>query len=229
MEPNLYVLDNEISGEFKNALNKYEVEWQLATPYLHRSNAAERAIRTFKNHFIAGLATTHSEFPIAEWDRLLEQAVITLNLLRNARVNPKLSAHAYLHGPYNFQSHPMAPPGTLIAAHVKPSNRRTWSPHCKRGFYVGPSTEHYRNFRCFIPETNCEIITDTVDFLKSVKQIPTMSHEEYIQQSLMDILAVLQSQPKTNLPSLQYGEQINDAIITVANILNRSTPKPILL
>ena len=26
VEPNLYVLDNEISGEFKNALNKYEVE-----------------------------------------------------------------------------------------------------------------------------------------------------------------------------------------------------------
>ena len=45
----------------------------------------------------------------------------------------------------------------------------------------------------------------------------------------MDILAVLQSQPKTNLPSLQYGEQINDAIITVANILNKCTPKPILL
>ena len=34
-------------------------------------NAAERAIRTFKNHFIAGLASIDNQYPIREWDRLL--------------------------------------------------------------------------------------------------------------------------------------------------------------
>ena len=62
----------------------------------HRANVAERAIQTFKNHFKAGLASVDEQFPIAEWDRLLDQAFLTLNLLRTARVNPKLSAHAYL-------------------------------------------------------------------------------------------------------------------------------------
>ena len=93
-------------------MTKYDVNWQLATPHMHRTNAAERAIRTFKNHFIAGLATTNSDFPISEWDRLLQRAEITLNLLQNSHVNPNLSAYAYLFGDYSFNKSPMAPPGT---------------------------------------------------------------------------------------------------------------------
>ena len=84
VEPNLYLLDNECSDVLKDAMIKNNVTYQLATPYKHRTNAAERAIRTFKNHLIAGLATCHPDFPLGEWDRLLEQCEITLNLLRNA-------------------------------------------------------------------------------------------------------------------------------------------------
>ena len=94
--PNLYLLDNKWSETLKSALTKYNVDYQLATPYMHRANAAERAIRTFKNHFIAGLCSVHPDFPIQEWDRLLMQAEITLNLLRNARSNPRLSAYCTL-------------------------------------------------------------------------------------------------------------------------------------
>ena len=227
--PNLYILDNECSADLKHSMTKYDVDWQLATPHLHRANAAERAIRTFKNHFIAGLATTHQDFPISEWDRLLAQAEITLNLLRNARVNPNLSAYAYLFGPYDFSATPMAPPGTLLAAHLKPSNRPSWSPHAQKAWYIGPSLEHYRNFRCYIPNTKSVIVTDTVDLIANESPIPTVSHEEYLQQALMDILAVLQQKQPSNIPSLQYGEKINDAIITVASILGKTLPKPTIL
>ena len=43
-------------------------------PKIHRRNAAERAIQTFKNHFLAGIATYNPKFPINEWDRLFQQA-----------------------------------------------------------------------------------------------------------------------------------------------------------
>ena len=49
--PNLYILDNEISGEFKTALGKYKLAFQRTPPHIHRRNAAERAIRTFKKSF----------------------------------------------------------------------------------------------------------------------------------------------------------------------------------
>jgi hypothetical protein len=101
-QPSLYIMDNEASAELKRALKECEVDYQLVPPHLHRRNAAERAIRTFKNHFLSCLATCDPDFPISEWDRILPQAELTLNLLRSSRVNPKLSAHAYLHGNFDF-------------------------------------------------------------------------------------------------------------------------------
>ena len=48
-----------------------------------------------ENHYKAGLATVDPDFPVGEWDRLVPQCNITINLLRAARANPKLSAYAY--------------------------------------------------------------------------------------------------------------------------------------
>ena len=62
------------------------------SPHIHQRNTAERAIRTFKNHFIAGLYSTDPNFPTHLWDKLLLQAEITLNLLRQSRVHPHLSS-----------------------------------------------------------------------------------------------------------------------------------------
>ena len=84
-------MDNEASKYLKEALKTDEQEYQLTPPHIHRINAAERAIRTYKNHFTAGLCSVHPNFPIAEWDRLLPQSELTLNLLCVSRVNPKLS------------------------------------------------------------------------------------------------------------------------------------------
>ena len=123
--PNTYVMDNEISLEFITTLEQNSVNYQLVPPHTHRRNLAERAIQTWKNHFKAGLASVDPNFPLTEWDRLIEQANITLNLLRSARSNPLLSAYTYIFGEFNFAATPLAPPGTKIVAHIKPSVRRT--------------------------------------------------------------------------------------------------------
>ena len=74
-------MDNEASAEIKKMLTKQEVKYQLVEPHSNRTNAAERAIHTFKNHFIAGLCTTDKQFPLQLWDRILPQTTLTLNLL----------------------------------------------------------------------------------------------------------------------------------------------------
>ena len=58
--------NSEFSNELKVAFQKSEVNYQLVPPKTHRSNAAERAIQTYKNHFKAGLASVHPDFPIKE-------------------------------------------------------------------------------------------------------------------------------------------------------------------
>ena len=66
-------------------------------------------------------------FPIAEWDLLLFQAIITLNLLRSFRANPRLSAYAYVNRNFDFQATPLPPPGTKVAAHQSTSIRSSWA------------------------------------------------------------------------------------------------------
>jgi hypothetical protein len=63
-------------------LTDNECKLQLVQPHNHRVNAAECAIQTFKDAFIAALATTDSEFPLQLWDRLTLQVSDTLNLMR---------------------------------------------------------------------------------------------------------------------------------------------------
>ena len=102
-------------------MRKNSISFQLVSPHNYRDNLAVQAIHTFKNHFKTGLSTVHPDFHIAEWDRLLPQAFITLNLLCTANANPNLSAHSYLFGNFDFNRTLMAPLGSKIVIHQKPS------------------------------------------------------------------------------------------------------------
>ncbi len=66
----LNVMDNQANVVIKKYLTPKECENMLVEPHNHRVNAAERAIQTFKAHFISALATTDSEFPLQLWDKL---------------------------------------------------------------------------------------------------------------------------------------------------------------
>jgi len=59
----LNVIDNVTSKDIKAHLKKNDIKLQLVEPHNnHRTNAAEQAIQTFKDHFIAGLCTTYKDF-----------------------------------------------------------------------------------------------------------------------------------------------------------------------
>ena len=151
------------------------MDFELAPPYMHRKNAAERAIRTFKNHFLTGLATCPPNFPITEWDRLLDQALLTLNLLRTSRINTKLSAHAYLFGNHDFNKVPLLPPGTKIVIHNKPGKRPSWAFHGEEGWSIEPAPDHYRCIKCYLPKTHSTRISDTISIIPNIIPIPEYS------------------------------------------------------
>jgi hypothetical protein len=101
LKPKLMKLDNEASKLLRDYLYQQDIAFQLVPPYSHRRNSAERAIRSFKDHLIAGLCSTDKYFPMHLWDRILPQAVITLNMLRTSRINPKLSAATHIFGQHD--------------------------------------------------------------------------------------------------------------------------------
>jgi hypothetical protein len=132
-------------------------------PQTHRSNPAERAVRTGKNHLISVFSSTHPDFPDDLWDRLLPYAEITLNIMRSWRPDPSLSAWSGIHHlPYDFSAHPIHPPGQLCLAFSDPDNRETWAPHGDRAFTLGPALTHYRCQRVYVVSPRSERIAFTL-------------------------------------------------------------------
>ncbi len=78
---------------FKPQLRKLDNETSHEVEALHCTNPAERAIRTWKNHFLSGMVGLPKSFPIAKWCRLTTQCNATLNMLRPCCQNPRLLVH----------------------------------------------------------------------------------------------------------------------------------------
>ena len=220
-----FVMDNEISFELRTALKKYNYTFELTPPHMHRRNAAERAIRTYKSHLLAGIATCHPDFPLTEWDRLIDQCNLTINLLRTSRINPNLSAYAYLNGNFDFNAHPLAPPGTKVVIHKKPNDRTSWQYHGTEAWYIGPSLEHYRCFKCFIPATGAIINTDTVKMIPHMVPIPNFTDAIAVQQAIADILHIIKNSSEVNIPKFWKGDAIQQAFQNVADALNQQKHK----
>ena len=109
-------MDNQTSHNIHNALTT-RLLVQYYPPGNHRADSAERAIQKSKAHIISILNTCHAEFPKHLWDKLLDFAEITINLLLPFGPDPKISAYEGIKGPYDYQKHPLHPPGMKVLVH----------------------------------------------------------------------------------------------------------------
>ena len=185
------VLDNEISGEFKKAVDNRQLTYQLVPPNDHRRNRADRAIQTFKAHFISILCDVDEKFPIELWCRLLTQADLILNLLRPATHTPSVSANAYLFGKFNYNTHPLASLGTAVEMNLVPTARETWAPHSATGYHVGVSLEHYRCYRELIKAMRSKRIGHTVFFKHKYLTMPNITNADALLITAKDLQTAL--------------------------------------
>jgi hypothetical protein len=210
-------LDNEASTALKEFNRSEQVDYQLVPPQVHRRNAAERAIRTWKNHLIAGICSIDTAFPLHLWDRILEQATIILNLLRPARRNTTISAHQMLNGTFDYNRTPLAPPGTKILIHEKPKQRRSWDPHDVEGWYLGPATNRYRCYRVYVNKTRAERITDTVEFFPQEIDMTFPTPTKIAIEATKELIHTL-SNPIPSTPFARQPFNRKQAIQTIADI-----------
>jgi hypothetical protein len=110
----------------KACIKENGVDYKLVPPGQHKHNQAEQAIQTFKAHFISILASVNNKFPLLLWCHLLEPAELTLNLLSQSRVAPKILAFAHVHGTHDYMQKPFAPIRCAVQMHVKSDDRLSW-------------------------------------------------------------------------------------------------------
>jgi hypothetical protein len=151
------------------------------------------------------------------WDRLLPQALISLNLLRGSRINPRLSAYAQVHGMFDYNRTPLAPPGTHVLIHKKPANRDTWAPHAINGFYLGPALHHYRCHRVWCASTTSERIADTIEWFPTHVTMPTVSSANAATATACDLIQALRH-PSPASPFAALSDTQHDALHKLAGI-----------
>ena len=180
-----------------------ECKWQFVEPHNHRVNAAERAIQTWKNHMISGLCCTDSDWPLQLWDNVTEQASITLNLCRTSRKDPTKSAwHSFHSERYDWNKHPMAPPGTRAVVYEAVGNRLSWGPRGIDAWYCGPCFDHYRNLLFFIPETGAYRKSASYDLYPQHCVLPELNqqqHAEVVQEELVESIQLLKKKPRRDI------------------------------
>jgi hypothetical protein len=198
--PKHHIMDNECSKEFKATIKKNNMTYQLVPPHNHQRNLAEKAIQTFKAHFISILCGTDTNFPLHLWDWLLPQAEHTLNMLRRATVTPTVSAYIYLWGQHDYNANLFAPLGCKVEAHIMPDACKTWATHTASRYYIGNVWEHYRYHEVYISSTKCTCISETVFFCHKYLTMPTLTPEDALIKAADNLVdAILGHLPKNGI------------------------------
>ena len=156
------VPDNKISQNYKDKIRESGMSNQLVLPDDHRRNIAEKSIQTWKNHFVGVLGGAADTFPLHLWCQAIPQAERQIMPLSISNVNAKISSYAHVYGQHDYNAKPFVPTGMESIVHDKPNPRKTFSAHCRKGYVLGTSFEHYRAWKIWMINTRSNQVSATI-------------------------------------------------------------------
>ena len=183
--PQIQHMDNEISaGVIRLFQQTFHMQLDLAPPYSHRANNAERAIQTYKNDWISMLLTADPMCPLELWEDAMPQLEVVTNVLRPYPPNPTISCFEGMWGhPFDFAAHPIAPFGTRVETLSHGTGK--WGAKSQAGWYVSFAPMAYRQFHIFVLSTRQVITTDSVSWYSKFR-IPGSSPAELLLAAIND-------------------------------------------
>jgi hypothetical protein len=111
----------------------------------------------------------------------------------------------------------MAPPGTRIIVHSKPSLRRSWDAHGIDGWYISHAPEHYRCYQVCVTKTRSQQTADTVEFFPTSVHMPKKSSIDRATFAALTLADALQNLAPA-APFANFGQAQLDAIRQLADI-----------
>ena len=137
-----------------------------------------------------------------DWDRLLPQFNLTLNLLRLASINSNISTYTYIKDNFDYVK-------MKVVAHEPETT--TLAPPGGEAWTIGPSFDHNRCIKSYYSKTKAERDVKTVTFLSSVVSVPKVTTDNFLQKAALDIIKVL-TQPK-DMITLEAGDETKKAML----------------
>ena len=136
--------------------------FQLVPPDDYCCNLAEKAIQTWKDHFIGVMSGTTATLPVHLWCQGIPQAKRQLLLLRKSHVHPKVSAYARVYRPHDYNAAPFVLTGMEMLVHDNPKRRGIFVEHYSKGYVLSTDFEHYRAWIMRMEDTRATRISATV-------------------------------------------------------------------
>ena len=182
------------------------------SPNIHHRNAAERKIRTFKDNSLAILVGVALGFPPCLWDLLLEQTYLTLNLIHQETLSPRISSWDYFSVSFNWGATPLGSLGCHVIIHSKAIKRKSWDQWGEDGFNLGCSLKHYRCLTLINKQTNkSDVVSYTVELMHSYLTQPSLTPKYQLIQAmniltcaLKDALAVTCNVQLVDIKDIRY-------------------------
>jgi len=222
---------NEMSNAAKSYFANLKVLQRLVEPYSHRANDAERHIQTAKRHIIATLAGRDSECALANWDKAVQMAELTLSLMRKGTAEGQSSYQSYHGKEYDFNAHPIAPWGVKVQAFVPKALRKSWGYRSKVSFYMGPA--NYRQHQLREPGGKTPFVRQQVVFMSEDVQYPRFTARDELIARITDLTEALRNKgapPDTTLAEAlgAYGaafpKEDDDIDLLEATVINDGHP-----
>ena len=95
-------IDNEVSTILLESIKEKGLKYQLASLHDHRLNPAERAVQTWKITSLVTYMVVLETFSAYKWCGIIHQCEMTLSMLRQWRINPKMSAYTQLFENFDY-------------------------------------------------------------------------------------------------------------------------------
>ena len=182
---------------------------------------AERAIQTWKDHFVGVLIGTNETFTLHLWCQVIPQDERQLLLLQQSCINPKISAYAHVYGSHDYNVESFFPIGMESLVHEKPKKRRNFSEQCSKGWVLGTSFEHYYAWTMWMKTTRALRISATIFHKHKYISNPSMTPADLVLAAtgaLAKLLTTKVPNSLTNTSMTQLGR--------LGSILKPEVPVP---
>ena len=90
------------------------------------------------------MCSVNPYFPLRLCMHFMQQSNMTFNMIRAARMNPKLSAYELLEGYFDFNSSSLVPPRRKVIIQKKTLQHKSWAPYVNQAWYIGQTPKHYQ-------------------------------------------------------------------------------------
>jgi hypothetical protein len=97
---------------------------------------------------------------------------------------------------YDWNAHPLAPPGTKSVIYKSPDTRTSWGNQGLDAWYCGPALDHYRNSIFFVPAKKAYRTSGSFDLFPQHCILLTFTPEQHSNEVYIELFESVQKLSK---------------------------------